>query len=88
MKIEALISIIGLSTSILGILFSIIAFKRSEYKTIIKQGKNEGKILSDIGYIKESVDRMEKNLNLVDERYRDMLQRLSKLEEAVSRIRE
>lgn len=77
------ISILGLVTSLLSIMFAFLAFKRSEKHDIRKEGKNEGLILSDIGYIKACVDRMEKNITSVDERYREVLERLSKVEEGL-----
>lgn len=42
--------------------------------------------MSDISHIKDCVDRVEKNLYKVDERYRNILERLVKVEEAVSNI--
>lgn len=77
------ISLVGLITSISSIVFAFLAFKRSERQEHKKEGKNEGLILSDIGYIKACVDRMEKNITSVDERYRGVLERLSKLEEGL-----
>ena len=77
------ISLVGLVTSISSIVFAFLAFKRSERQEHKKEGKNEGLILSDIGYIKACVDRMEKNITSVDERYRGALERLSKLEESL-----
>jgi len=43
-------------------------------------------MFSDIGYIKACVDRVEKNLNKVDERDRNIIERLSKVEESVVNI--
>ena len=77
------VSILGLVTSLLSIMFAFLAFKRSEKHDLKKEGKNEGLILSDIGYIKACVDRMEKNITSVDERYREVLERLSKVEEGL-----
>lgn len=77
------ISVVGFITSISSIVFAFLAFKRSERQEHKKEGKNEGLILSDIGYIKACVDRMEKNITSVDERYRGVLERLSKLEESL-----
>lgn len=77
------INILGLVTSLLSIIFAFLAFKRSEKHDIKKEGKNEGLILSDIGYIKACVDRMEKNITSVDERYREVLERLSRVEEGL-----
>lgn len=80
---QEVISLVGLVTSISSIVFAFLAFKRSERQEHKKEGKNEGLILSDIGYIKACVDRMEKNITSVDERYRGVLERLSKLEESL-----
>ncbi len=80
---QEVISLVGLFTSISSIVFAFLAFKRSERQEHKKEGKNEGLILSDIGYIKACVDRMEKNITSVDERYRGVLERLSKLEESL-----
>jgi len=80
---QELISIVGLLTSLSSIVFAFLAFKRSERQEHKKEGKNEGLILSDIGYIKACVDRMEKNITSVDERYRSMVERLSKVEECL-----
>ena len=41
---------------------------------------------SDLGYIKACVDRVEKNLNKVDERYKDVLERLAKVEEGLLNV--
>lgn len=78
--------IIGLASSFFSIVFAYIAFRRSNKDDLLKEGKNEGLIISDIGYIKACVDRVEKNLNVVDERYRNVSERLVKLEEGLSNI--
>lgn len=80
---QELITGVGLLTSLSSIVFAFLAFKRSEKQEHRKEGKNEGLILSDIGYIKACVDRVEKNIASVDERYRSILERLSKVEESL-----
>ena len=80
---QELITTVGLLTSLSSIVFAFLAFKRSEKQEHRKEGKNEGLILSDIGYIKACVDRVEKNIASVDERYRSILERLSKVEESL-----
>ena len=64
MDIAEVTTIVGLIISILSILLAYFAFKRNEKNDTKKEGKSEGLILSDIGYIKACVDRMEKNLNM------------------------
>lgn len=86
MNVSIIVTIVGLCASLSSITFSFLAFKRTEKETHLKNGKNEGLILSDIGYIKACVDRVEKNLNNVDERYRDMIERLATLEGKVANL--
>ena len=55
-----------------------LAFKRSNKQEHKDEGKNEGVMLSEIGYI----DRIEKSLNHLEERYTDLSNRLVKVEES------
>lgn len=87
MKVEVIVTIVGLCASISSIIFAILAFKRSEKQDYRKEGKKEGLILADIGYIKACVDRVEKNLTKVDELYLDIIERLSKVEETVNNMK-
>ena len=84
MNFEVIFSLVSLMASLSSIVFAYLAFKRSERQDQRKDGKNEGLILSDIGYIKACVDRVEKNLTSVDERYRNLVERLAKVEERLS----
>lgn len=83
MTTEAIVILVGLCASVTGILFSIIGYRRNERNDSRVAGKNEGTMVTDIAYIKSSVDRMEKNINSIDARYIDMTERLAKLEENV-----
>lgn len=78
--------LIGIVGTLSSIFFAYLAFKRNNALDQKTEAKHEGAMFSDIGYIKACVDRVEKNLNKVDERYRDMLQRLSKAEEAILNV--
>ena len=85
-EFKNLITFIGLIASLSSIVFAFLAYKRSEHEQNRKEGKNEGLILSDIGYIKACVDRVEKNLVKVDEKYQMVVERLVKLEETVANL--
>ena len=84
METKVVVTMVGLAAFLSSIMFALLAFKRSEKQEHKTEGKSEGLILSDIGYIKACVDRMEKNLTSVDERYRNVLERLVKVEEALA----
>lgn len=83
MEVNIIVTMVGLFASLSSVVFAFLAFKRSEKQEHKVEGKSEGLILSDIGYIKACVDRMEKNLAIVDERYRNVVERLAKVEENV-----
>ena len=86
MEVTGIASVIGLCASLSSIVFAFLAFKRSEKQEYKKEGKNEGLILSDIGYIKACVDRVEKGFVKMDERYSLVLERLSKAEESLENV--
>ncbi len=73
--------ITSITISIISVLIAILSYKRNVIKEHKQLSKEEGSFLSDIGYIKACVDRMEKKISNVDERYQDLLQRLTKVEE-------
>lgn len=73
--------ITSITISIISVMVAILSYKRSVIREHKQLSKEEGSFLSDIGYIKACVDRMEKKISNVDERYQDLLQRLTKVEE-------
>lgn len=86
MGFELTVTLVGFFASISSIIFAFLAFKRSERKEQKDDGKTEGVMFSDIGYIKACIDRVEKNLNKVDERDRGIVERLAKVEESVVNV--
>ena len=74
----SLLSIIG---TISSIVFAYLAFRRYAKGDNKKEGKNEGVLISDIGYIKSSIDRIEKTLNKLEEKYDDLHSRIIKIEQ-------
>jgi divalent metal cation (Fe/Co/Zn/Cd) transporter len=84
-KIENLIMyIISTLISILSILIAYMALKRNKDKDNLKEAIDSGILLSDIGYIKKSLDRIEKRLEHVEINYNDLLKRVIILEEKVN----
>lgn len=73
--------ITSVTISIISVVIALLSYKRNVIKEHKQLSKEEGSFLSDIGYIKACVDRMEKKISNVDERYQDLLQRLTKVEE-------
>ena len=73
--------ITSITISIISVGIVLLSYKRNVIKEHKQLSKEEGSFLSDIGYIKACVDRMENKISNVDERYQDLLQRLTKVEE-------
>lgn len=86
MTFELTVALVGFFASISSIIFAYLAFRRSDKQEQKTGGKTEGVMFSDIGYIKACVDRVEKNLNRVDERDRNIAERLAKVEESVVNV--
>lgn len=77
---NVVISIVSIICTVLSVLVAYLAFRNNSIKDQKKSWISEGTMLSDIGYIKACVDRMEKNLSLVEDRYQKISERLVKLE--------
>lgn len=73
--------ITSITISIISVVIALLSYKRNVIREHKQLSKEEGSFLSDIGYIKACVDRMEKKMSNVDERYQDLLQRSTKVEE-------
>ena len=86
MNFEIIIVLVGFFASISSIIFAYLAFRRSEKEEQKTDGKTEGVMFSDIGYIKACVDRVEKNLNKVDESHRGIAERLAKVEVSLTNV--
>lgn len=86
MTTEVIVLIVGICANISGILFAFLGFRRNDRHDNKNEGKDEGTIMSDITHIKQSVDRMESDVNKLDERHHLFAERLAKVEEGMSNI--
>lgn len=84
--LTVIVSVVGILGTLSSIFFASIALKKTNITEEKKDSKTEGIFLSDIGYIKACVDRVEKNLFKVDERYHSIVERVAKVEEAVTNL--
>ncbi len=85
-KLTIVVSIIGIIGTISSIYFAYKAVNKNKITEEKDNAKHEQIIISDIGYIKACVNRVEKNLNIVDERYRDCVERIAKIEVSLTNI--
>ena len=86
MTTEIVVLVVGLCASISGIIFAFLGFRRNDRHDNKSAGKDEGTLISDVSHIKQSVDRMEREVNKLDERHRTFAERLARVEEGTSSI--
>ena len=85
---QIIISLISSIIPFLSFLLALLTFKKKIINKTKEEGVNEGLILSDIRYIKESVNRLEKAFTKADEDYRKLEIRITKLEEKLRKENE
>lgn len=78
---EIVVGGIGIVGTISSICFAFLAFRRNQAHDTKKDAKSEGVLISDVGYIKSSIDRMEGKLDKVETNYQNLLSRLIRVEE-------
>ena len=72
--------IVGLVCTVLGAAVGYATFSRNKAKDDRGDGKETGVILTEIGYIKSSVDTVNQKLDRQDERNMEFMSRLSAVE--------
>ena len=72
--------IIGAACTIVGVLLSYAAFARNSKKDSEASGKESETVLTEIGYIKGGVDRIERKQDEQDARYITMAERVTAVE--------
>lgn len=75
------ISVLGTLSSII---FGFMAFKRNEKNDTKANGINQGIILTEIEYIKDSINRIENSLTILESKYDEISKRLIKFEDSTS----
>lgn len=83
---EIVVLVVGLCSSISGILFAALGHRRNERKDTKKSGETEGSLVSDVTHIKQSIDRIECDVRSLDERQHYFTERIAKVEEGLSNI--
>lgn len=73
-------AITGVLGTILGGVLSYAAFHRNSKKDSESEGKEAGTMLTEIGYIKGGIDRIERKQDAQDARYISMAERMSAVE--------
>ena len=77
---EGLTTAIGVAGTVCAIIFGYIAFRRNGKADNTAEGKKDGVLLTEIGYIKSGVDDIKRKQEKEDERHIQVVSRLTAVE--------
>lgn len=77
---EVFTTALGIGGTICAIVFAYIAFRRNSKSDDTAEGKKDGVLLTEIGYIKSGVDDIKRKQEKEDERHIQVIGRLSAVE--------
>lgn len=72
--------IVGLVCTVLGAVIGYASFSRSKEKDDKTEGQQAGAMLTELGYIKGSVDNINKKMDKQEERNLELVERISSVE--------
>ena len=79
---EVLAYIIGIVGTLSGIIFAVIAYKRNNKTDNESKGKENGMMMTEIGYIKSGVDDIKRKQERQEEHHIEVISRLTTVEES------
>ena len=74
------LAILAILSPIAAIMFGVIAMRRGQKTDDTSSGREIGALLSDVGYVKSSVDGIARKLEAHDDRFTAMAERISAVE--------
>lgn len=75
------LTILSIFSSLSAMLFAFLAFKRNSKGDKKEEGKNEGVFISDISYIKASIERIEKTISKLEDKQENLHFRMITIEQ-------
>ena len=79
---EILAFVVGIIGTISGVTFAIIAYKRNNKTDNETKGKENGMMMTEIGYIKSGVDDIKRKQEKQEEHHIEVISRLTTVEES------
>lgn len=73
----------SLLMTVCGFLLSAATFVIGRMTAVKSAGKQDGMLLTELGYIKKGIDDMNRKMEQIDRRYIDLAERVKALEEVV-----
>jgi len=76
----SIVVLIGAAGTIFGIVFGYIGYTRGTKKECKDDGRTNGAMMSDIGYIKSGVDDLKRKQETSEQRHYDLVERVTRVE--------
>lgn len=73
-------TVIGIVVGIAGVVFGCVAFFRNKKGDDEEEGKKDGVVLTELGYIKSGVDDLKRKMEKQDEQHIEVISRLTAVE--------
>ena len=83
---EIFFGVVGVVTGILGICCSIIVATRNKKKDDKAEGKDDGVLMTEIGYIKKGVDGIGQKFEKLENQYIDLAMQLAEMKGDIKRF--
>lgn len=72
--------VLGTIVAVSGILFAYISYQKNRSKDDKESGKDNGTVLTELGYIKSGVDDIKRKQEKQDERHLEVVERMATLD--------
>ena len=79
---ETAIAVIGAVVGILGVLFALVSAFRTKKADDAADGKKDGVVLTELGYIKSGVDDIKRKQEKQEQQHIEVISRLTAVEES------
>lgn len=83
---EMIFGIVGVVTGISGMLCAIIVASRNKKKDDKTEGKEDGVLMTEIGYIKKGVDGIEQKFEKLENQYIDLAMQTTEIKGEIKRF--
>lgn len=81
--LQVITTVLGSLGTISAIVFAVIAYKRSNKTDNQQEGKQEGTLFTEIGYIKSGVDDIKRKQEKQDDKNETIISKLATVEQSV-----
>lgn len=83
---ELIFGLVGVTTGICGMVCALVAASRSKKRDDQREGKEDGVLMTEIGYIKKGVDGIEQKFEKLENKYIDLAMQVASIEGEIKRF--